>query len=158
MLPPSCVRKTDDPTVTQADSTCSLWLGGPIPNKPPGKERCNRVLQSTANSYPRTCAVCGITGPCQYPSTIDKTIAQHRPEHGAEFPYDGKDQKGSEIHPAIPATDWAHAAARGVLADLCDRRGIKWELAKVDEETRIELTASMAEIIRLAEATKANKK
>lgn len=68
VLPPSCAPKTDNPSVTRADSRCDLWLGAALlePAKA-GQEKCNRVLQFTANSYPRTCAVCGITGPCQYP-------------------------------------------------------------------------------------------
>ena len=49
-----------------------------------------------------------------------------------------------------PAIDWAHTAARGVLADLCDRRGVKWELEKIDHDVRAELTQSLACIIRQA--------
>lgn len=80
-------------------------------------------------------------------------IAKHRLEHGARYPYDaGADFWEDRTKELPPATDWAHAAARGVLADLLDRRGIKWELEKVDHEVRAELTQSMAEIIRLARA------
>lgn len=74
-------------------------------------------------------------------------IAKFRLEHGAKYPYDL--DEGEDAQPE-PATDWAHAAARGVLADLLDRRGIKWELEKVDQDVRVELTQSLAEIIRLA--------
>lgn len=64
---------------------------------------------------------------------------------GAEYPYDANDEGE-----APPATDWAHAAARGVLADLCDRRGIKHELKNVDEDVRPELVEAIAAIIRAA--------
>jgi hypothetical protein len=78
-------------------------------------------------------------------------IAKHRLEHGANYPYDaGADYWEDRATTPPPARDWAHAAARGVLADLSDRRGIKWELEKVDHDVRAELTESLAEIIRLA--------
>ncbi|MFN7817836.1 MAG: hypothetical protein ACK5OQ_16525 [Burkholderiales bacterium] len=88
-------------------------------------------------------------------------IAKHRLDHGARWPYDGgpafwEDSSAPMTaaqlsgKTAAPAKDWAHAAARGVLADLSDRRGIKWELEKVDHEVRAEMTESLAEIIRLA--------
>jgi hypothetical protein len=70
----------------------------------------------------------------------EKQIAVRQLEHGAKFPYDGDG----------PAIDWAHAAARGVLADLCDRRGVKHELREVDDDVRVELVASVAAIIRAA--------
>jgi hypothetical protein len=62
-------------------------------------------------------------------------------KHGQEFPYDES---------AGPSKDWAHAAARGVIADLADRRGIKNGFYDVDEDIREEIVASLAEIIRLA--------
>lgn len=81
-------------------------------------------------------------------------IAKHQLEHGAEFPYDATDEWwGGDGKNPPPAKDWAHAAARGVLADLNDRKGIKRELEEVDEEVRIELVESLAEIIRLAAPT-----
>lgn len=46
--------------------------------------------------------------------------------------------------------DWAHAAARGVVADLQGRRAIKWGFDDIDEEIRAEIVASLAAIIRLA--------
>lgn len=69
-------------------------------------------------------------------------------EMGAEFPYDDDSDTPS------PAVDWAHAAARGVLADLGDRRGVGQELEQVNDETRVELVQAVAEIIRLAHQTK----
>jgi hypothetical protein len=81
-------------------------------------------------------------------------IAQHRLDSGEKWPYDAPDSwwKADSPNDPPPATDWAHAAARGVLADLNDRRGIKWKLQEIDEEVRAELVASMADIIRLAAA------
>ena len=74
--------------------------------------------------------------------------------HGAEFPYDAGADFWEDRNPLPPpAADWAHAAARGVLADLLDRRGIKWALndEQIDHETRAELTQTMAAIIRAAQ-------
>lgn len=78
--------------------------------------------------------------------------AQIALNHGAEFPYDASDGWwDSDAAFAPPAVDWAHRAARGVMADLKARRGIKWELEKVDEETRVEIVRALAEIIRVAQ-------
>ena len=60
--------------------------------------------------------------------------------HGAEFPY----------VEGFAAGDQAEAAALGILANLCDRRGIKHELQAVDEDIRREIVTTMAEIIRAA--------
>ena len=79
-------------------------------------------------------------------------LALYALRHGAEHPYDAPDtwREKDAAEPPPMAVDWAHAAARGILADLNGRRGIKWELAEVEEETRVELTASLAAIIRIA--------
>lgn len=75
----------------------------------------------------------------------EQDIADFRLEHGTEFPYNNR-----------PPTDWAERAALGVLADLCDRRGIKWALQDVEEDDcettgiRNEIVTSLAEIIRRA--------
>ena len=79
--------------------------------------------------------------------------AKHRLDHGAQFPYDAGADFWEDRNPTPPpATDWAHAAARGVLADLLDRRGIKWALEDedIDQDTRSEIVQSLSEIIRLA--------
>jgi len=71
---------------------------------------------------------------------------------GNDFPYDAGRRfwdKGST--PPPPPKDWAHAAARGVLADLQDRAGIKHKLEEVDHATRSQIVKSLAEIIRLAQ-------
>lgn len=78
---------------------------------------------------------------------------KHRLQHGAQFPYDGGADFWEDRTPIPPpATDWAHAAARGVLADLLDRRSIKQALddERIDHETRAEIVQSVAAIIRLA--------
>jgi hypothetical protein len=71
---------------------------------------------------------------------------------GAKYPYDAPDAwwdaEGEPVPP--PAVDWAHEAARGVLHDLQDRRGIKHEFVNIDEDVRAEIVASHAEIIRAA--------
>jgi len=80
-------------------------------------------------------------------------MTKHRLKHGEKYPYDGGADFWEDRAPKpVPASDWAHAAARGVLADLLDRRGIKWELDKVEHDVRIELTQSLAAIIRQARA------
>lgn len=78
--------------------------------------------------------------------------AEKRLEHGARFPYDAPDS-WNEAYPSEPApvaSDWAQSAARGVLADLLDRRGIKQLLEDLDEDVRVEMVTSLAEIIRTA--------
>jgi hypothetical protein len=60
---------------------------------------------------------------------------------GSAYPYD----------PSGPTRDWAHAAARGILADLCDRAGIKDEFAKIEDNyQRAEIVEAIASIIRAA--------
>lgn len=82
-----------------------------------------------------------------------RKYAQRRLKHGAMFPYDAGDswwQSEDEENPPPPAVDWAHAAARGVLADLGDRRGIKNSLDGLDEDIKAELVETIADIIREA--------
>jgi hypothetical protein len=86
--------------------------------------------------------------------THGKNIAQLRIEFGAHFPYDGGADFWEDRNPVPPpAVDWAHSAARGVLADLLDRRGIKWAIddEAIDHETRAEIVQSLAAIIRAAQ-------
>ena len=86
--------------------------------------------------------------------TQRKNIAELRIEHGAHFPYDGGAEFWEDRTPTPPpATDWAHTAARGVLADLLDMRGIKWAIddEMIDHETRAEIVQSLAAIIRMAQ-------
>lgn len=77
--------------------------------------------------------------------------AQRTLERGAKFPYDAPDawwDTNGDNPPA--AEDWAHAAARGVVSDLKGRRGIKHGFANIDEDIRVEIVASLAEVIRVA--------
>ena len=69
-----------------------------------------------------------------------REAATHTLELGEKYPYDA----GRETR------DWAHRAARGVLADLQDRRGIKHEFANVDADVREDIIDSLAEVIQLA--------
>lgn len=74
---------------------------------------------------------------------------------GDKFPYDAPDIWREQSKPEpIPAEDWAHRAARGVLADLTDRRGIKNGFDDVDEDVRKEIVNSLSSIIREAERGK----
>ena len=70
--------------------------------------------------------------------------AQIALELGDEYPY--------ELTPGDNLTppDWAHRAARGVMADLNDRSGIKHELRGVRMDDRKDIVAALAAIIRLA--------
>jgi hypothetical protein len=70
--------------------------------------------------------------------------------HGGKFPYDGGSEFWQRGRVPKPPTDWAHAAARGVLANLCDRRGVKHELRNVDHDVREEIAQTLAGIIRAA--------
>lgn len=74
-------------------------------------------------------------------------------DDGAEYPYDGGADFWDNRHTAPPpATDWAHAAARGVLADLQSRGGIGAALddPQIDHQLRAQITQALADIIRLA--------
>lgn len=71
--------------------------------------------------------------------------------HGNQFPYDASDEwnNGTGADPPAP-TGWAHSAARGVIANMTDRSGIKHAFNEVDEETRVEMVSTLASIIRAA--------
>ena len=72
-------------------------------------------------------------------------------EMADKYPYDASDEwLESSNDPAPVAMDWAQRAARGVIADLQDRRGIKHEFSEVDEDVRAEIVASLSDIIRQA--------
>lgn len=58
---------------------------------------------------------------------------------GEKYPFHGK-----------PPTDDAERAALGVLANLCDRRGIKHELNNTDDDIKDEIVTTLAAIIRKA--------
>ncbi|GLK78078.1 hypothetical protein GCM10008171_33320 [Methylopila jiangsuensis] len=70
--------------------------------------------------------------------------------HGEKYPYDC-DNNGE----AEPSPDWAHFAARGVVANLRGRRGIKWSFEEIEEDdTRKEIVECLASIIRQAHGEK----
>lgn len=75
-------------------------------------------------------------------------------KHGNEYPFDAPDAWWSNHPDEEPpwAEDWAHAASRGILADLSDRRGIKQalEVSGLDEDVRREIVETLAKIIRIA--------
>lgn len=76
---------------------------------------------------------------------------KHSLKRGADFPYDARDKWWNSGGKRAPkAKDWAHAAARGVIADLTDRHTIKWSFDGIDEATRREIVQTMAAIIRMA--------
>lgn len=77
-------------------------------------------------------------------SSTDQTKALRHLHLGASSPFDGDSDNPTA------AIDWAHAAARGVLANLLDRRGIGNELEQLDEGIRDEIVEEVAEIIRVA--------
>lgn len=68
------------------------------------------------------------------------------------YPYDASDARlwGRPDAAPPPAGDKATLAARAVIADLKDRRGIKHGFDGVDEEVRSEIIQSLAAIIRAA--------
>lgn len=79
--------------------------------------------------------------------------AERSLRHGEKFPFDAPESWWNEPSGKAsppPATDWAHAAARGVLADLQDRRGIKRGFEDLDEEVRVDIVSALAAIIRAA--------
>jgi len=82
---------------------------------------------------------------------VEQEIAEHTLKHGLQYPYDAPDAwwEGDGNNPPAP-DDWAHAAVRGILADLNDRRGIKHGFANINEEIRIEIAQSLARIVRVA--------
>lgn len=83
---------------------------------------------------------------------------RQRLKHGNCFPLDAPDEWwecGAGAMPP-PPEDWAHAAARGVVAELQDRSGIKNQLERqsLDQEVRKEIIQSIAAIIREASVTR----
>lgn len=75
-------------------------------------------------------------------------------KHGDEFPFDAPDSwwnsDPEEKQPPPKPLDWAHRAARGIIADLEDRKGIKRGFEGIDEEIRFEIVKQIACIIGAA--------
>jgi hypothetical protein len=87
-----------------------------------------------------------------------RTMARRSIDCGNRFPFDAPDTwwHGTEGNP-LPPADWAHSAARGVLYDLSDRKGIKRSFEEIDEEVRVEIVSAIADIIREAWLTDPNR-
>jgi hypothetical protein len=72
-------------------------------------------------------------------------------EHGRRLPFDAPDAwLESDAGAPPPARDQYHAAARGVIADLRGRRGIKHGFDDPDEAIRCDIVNSLAAIIKSA--------
>ena len=71
-------------------------------------------------------------------------------KHGSLFPYDASDSWWEKGGKPPPSASKAHTAARGVIAELQDRRGIKHGFDGIDEELRKEIVETLAQIIREA--------
>lgn len=69
--------------------------------------------------------------------------------------YDEPDYTEENLRRIPSSDDWALYAARGVIANLRDRRGIKHGFERIDEEIRSEIVQSLAMIIRAAYEVKA---
>ncbi|RUW04069.1 hypothetical protein [Mesorhizobium sp. M1A.F.Ca.IN.020.04.1.1] len=81
-------------------------------------------------------------------------ITRIRLEQGDEFPYDATDQWWRSRAKQPPkARDWAHRAARAIIADLKDRRDIKRGFEQIDQDVRMEIVDSLAAIIRAASSS-----
>lgn len=73
-------------------------------------------------------------------------------QQALNFPFDATDEwneSGKNLSPPLPI-DNAHLAARAVIADLEDRKGIKNGFQDIDEETRIHIVKVLSAIIRKA--------
>lgn len=82
------------------------------------------------------------------------TEAKRMLDIGARFPFDATDEwRNSEGVEPPPPADWAHAAARGILADLTDHQDLVDQLGNLAEDVRAELTVEIARIIRAGVAT-----
>ena len=78
-------------------------------------------------------------------------------EIGGKFPYDKPDSwwaDSHDSHPVLLAPSWQVSAARGIVANLRGRRGIKYELQtdRIDEDVRQEIILTLAAIIEAAPA------
>jgi len=73
--------------------------------------------------------------------------AKKKLEQAAFLPYDQPDGQ-DEI---VPAVDWAHAAARGIMEDLTtDNSGVGKVLRNCEYESRKDIVERAADIIRAA--------
>jgi len=82
----------------------------------------------------------------------DKEIAEHTLSRAQQYPYDASWDREPGTEPPA-ARDWAHMAARGIMADLSDRGGIKHEIGAVDEDVRSDIVEMHRLIILTALCT-----
>lgn len=80
-------------------------------------------------------------------ATVESSI-----DRGSRYPYDASDAWWVSLRDAPPPADRAHIAARAIVANLQDRHTIKHGFDGVDEATRAEIVATLAEIIRQVNA------
>lgn len=73
-------------------------------------------------------------------------------EHGNKYPFDASDAWWKGEDETLPENfeAWQYRAARGVIANMQDRAGIKHELGGISEDTRREIIESIASIIYAA--------
>lgn len=79
--------------------------------------------------------------------------AGHALHSGEHYPFDATDEwiemySASRLPPE--AKDYAHRAARGIIANLQDRRGVKYGFNRIDEDMRIDIVEDISAIIREA--------
>ena len=89
-----------------------------------------------------------------FPPNQTSGQAERSIKHGNKYPYDGQDdwwEGDGDKPPALKHKSWHHKAARGILADLTDRRDIKTGFANVDEDIRQEIVQTLSDIIETAE-------
>lgn len=85
--------------------------------------------------------------------------AKQELKHADDFPFDASDawmNRESKVGPETP--HWSYRAARGVISNLSDRRGIGQGIGDFDEDVRKEIVATLADIIRVASEEKIPKK
>lgn len=70
---------------------------------------------------------------------MNQKQAQMDIEYGNKYPY-----------ASIESMDWSHQAARGIISNLMDRRGVKRGFENIDEDVKREIVNNMATIIRTA--------
>lgn len=73
------------------------------------------------------------------PRVPPEELAPRSLKIGTEHPYDER-----------PAVDAAHAAAQGIIADLTDRRTIKWSFEGIDLDVKRDIVDALAAVIRRA--------
>lgn len=80
--------------------------------------------------------------------------AEEALEYGRQMPFDAPEwwwNSSDDLPPPRPR-DWAHKAARGVMAELQGRVGIKDSLGDVPHALARDVVLVIAEVIRLAES------